>query len=124
MPRRFVWIGVLSRYSYLRCRGEVRGRDHRAAFVALRQDLEEEVGLLAAHRQIADLVDDQQPIRIDPARHELAIAVLMLHRLQHQQQIGGAEEASLVALPGWRVAELESRGWPCPRPKVRGRPRS
>jgi hypothetical protein len=38
--------------------GEIRSEDHRAAFVALGHDLEEQVGLLAAHLQIADLVDD------------------------------------------------------------------
>jgi len=30
--------------------GEIRSEDHRAALVALRHDLEEQVGLLAAHR--------------------------------------------------------------------------
>lgn len=38
---------------------EIRSEDHRAAFVALRHNLEEQVGLLTAHRQIAYLVDDQ-----------------------------------------------------------------
>jgi pimeloyl-ACP methyl ester carboxylesterase len=42
--------------------GEIRSEDHRAALVALRHDLEEQVGLLAAHRQVADLVDDQSPM--------------------------------------------------------------
>jgi hypothetical protein len=36
---------------------EIRSEDHRAAFVALGNDLNEEIGLLAGHRQIADLVD-------------------------------------------------------------------
>jgi hypothetical protein len=45
--------------------GEVRSEDHRAALVALRHDLEEQVGLLAVHGQIADLVDDQQLVGVD-----------------------------------------------------------
>lgn len=43
--------------------GEIRSEDHRATFIALRHDLEEQVGLLATQRQIADLIDDQQLCR-------------------------------------------------------------
>jgi hypothetical protein len=37
--------------------GQVRGQDHRALLVALGDDLEEQIGLLTAQRQITDLVD-------------------------------------------------------------------
>ncbi len=87
--------------------GEIRGEDHRAAFVALRHDLEEQVGLLAAHRQVADLVDDQQPVDVHRAMHRLAIAALTLGGFQHQHQIGRAEEASLVALLSSEIAERD-----------------
>jgi len=50
--------------------------------LTLRHNLEEQVGLLAAHRQIADLVDDQQPVGIDRAMHDLAITALTLGGLQ------------------------------------------
>jgi hypothetical protein len=39
--------------------------------------------------------------------HDLAIAALTLRRLQHQYQIGGAEEANLVALLGGEIAERD-----------------
>jgi len=56
----------------------------------LRHDLEEQVGLLAAHRQIADLVDDRQPVSVDCAMHGLPVTTLPLSRFQHQDQVGGA----------------------------------
>jgi hypothetical protein len=39
----------------------VAGEDHRAALVPAADELEEEVGAGAIDRQVADLVDDQQP---------------------------------------------------------------
>jgi hypothetical protein len=41
--------------------------------VAAYDDLEEQMGLLAAHRQIADLIEDQQPAGVDRAMHDLAV---------------------------------------------------
>jgi len=71
--------------------------------------------LLAGHRQIADFVDNQQPVCIDRAMHDLAIAALALRRLQHQHQIGCAEEASRVALVGGEIAERNRKmGLPTP----------
>src|SRR5277367_3721558 len=57
---------------------KIGSEDPRATFVPLRHDLEEQVRLLAAHRQIADLVDDQQPVGVDRAMHRLAVAALAL----------------------------------------------
>src|SRR3974390_686519 len=39
---------------------EVRRQDQRALFVTARNDLEEQIGLLASERQKTDSVDDQQ----------------------------------------------------------------
>src|SRR5260221_5590160 len=39
--------------------GEIRCQDQRAALVAPREHLEEQICLLAAHRQITDLLEDQ-----------------------------------------------------------------
>src|SRR5271156_4270070 len=85
--------------------GEVRSEDHRAAFIALRHDLKEQVGLLAAHRQIADLIDDQQLVGVDCAMHGLSVTALTLGRFQHQNQIRCAEEASLVSLLRGQIPE-------------------
>jgi hypothetical protein len=41
--------------------GLVAGEDHGAALVAARGQLKEEVRALALDRQVADLVDDQEP---------------------------------------------------------------
>jgi hypothetical protein len=86
---------------------EIRSEYHRTAFIAPRDDLEEQIGLFAAQRQIADLVDDQQLVGIDRAMHDLAIAALALRGLQHQHQIGRTEEPRLVALLGGEVAERD-----------------
>jgi len=48
--------------------------DSDAALVAPRDHLEEQIGLLAAHRQIADLVEDQKPVSVDRTMHDFAIA--------------------------------------------------
>lgn len=39
---------------------EVRSDDDRAGFIALSDHLEEQVGLIAAHGQVADLIDNEQ----------------------------------------------------------------
>src|SRR5580704_10281116 len=87
--------------------GEIRGENHRAAFVASLDDLKEQIGLLAAQRQIADLVDDQQLVSIDRTMHDLAITVLTLRGLQHQHQIGRGKETGLVALLSGEIAERD-----------------
>jgi hypothetical protein len=82
---------------------QVRREDHRTAFVALRHDLEERVGLLAGHRQVADLIDDQKLAGVDRSMHGLTVTALTLGGLQHQHQAGRAEEARLVTLLGGEV---------------------
>ena len=42
------------------CEAAVRGEDHGALFVASVDELEEEITAARNHRQVADLVDDQQ----------------------------------------------------------------
>jgi hypothetical protein len=60
---------------------QIRSEDHRTALVTAGDDLKEEIGLLAAHRQIADLVHDQSFATADGVVHDLAIAPSALHRL-------------------------------------------
>jgi hypothetical protein len=78
-----------------------------APFVALRHHLEEQVGLLAAHRQIADLVEDQQFVSADRAMHGLSVTALALGGFQHQHQIGRAEEGRLVSSLSGEIAERD-----------------
>ena len=76
---------------------EVRGQHQRALFVAPRHDLEEQVGLFAAERQITDLVDDQQlGCSHDPVHH-LLDAPLSLRRFERDDQIGRRRKAHLPA---------------------------
>ena len=41
--------------------GSFTGQDHAAPFVALGDDVEEQIRLVASERQVTDLVNDQQP---------------------------------------------------------------
>ena len=84
-------------------------RCHRAALVAPRHHLEEQIGLLPSHRQITDLIDDQKPVGIDRAMHHLPIAALPLGRFQHQDQVSCAEEARLVAALRGQVTERDRK---------------
>jgi hypothetical protein len=79
--------------------GKIRSQDHRAALVTPRHDLEEQVGLLACHRQVADLIDDQKLVGVDRAMHDLAVAALALGGFEHQHEVSRAEEARLVTCP-------------------------
>ena len=45
----------------------VGGDDDRAAFVAAGDEREEQIGCRALERQVADLVDDQQVVALEPA---------------------------------------------------------
>ena len=55
----------------------VAGDDDRAAFVAAGDQRDEQVGGLAFQRQVADLVDDQQPVAIQATEFVVeAVAVL------------------------------------------------
>jgi hypothetical protein len=59
--------------------------------------LEEQVGLLAAHRQIADLVDDQQFVGVDRAVHDLTIAALALRGFECTQTNSGSKRPSATS---------------------------
>ena len=104
--------------------GQVRGQDHRALLVALGDDLEEQVGLFAPQRQVADLVDDQELVDADGAVHRLLPTALALRRLERHDQIGGGGEAHLVAVLGGQVAERDRQMRLADAARGRGRRRS
>src|SRR5437016_548051 len=62
--------------------GEVGGQDRRSLLVTLGDDLEEQVGLFAPQRQVADLIDDQELVDADGAVQRLLPAALSLRRLE------------------------------------------
>ncbi len=50
---------------------QVAGDDQAAFFVACHDHLEEQIGLLAIHRQIADFVNDKQAIAVDCSAYDV-----------------------------------------------------
>src|SRR5678815_1237220 len=84
------------------CRGplserQVAGEDHAAVLVATRNDVEEQVGLVATERQIAELVDDQQLRSHDGAIEVLLEPTLHLGGRELDHEIRRGEEARLDA---------------------------
>jgi uncharacterized protein YfaT (DUF1175 family) len=93
--------------------GQVRCQDLRAAFVALCQHLEEQVGLLAAHRQVADLVKDGATEALDAHTTDLlettaiaALSALRKRKLTLAAEAGLASQARRLE----RISEFEAAG--------------
>ena len=55
----------------------VAGHDDRAAFVAAGDEREEEVGGLTLEGEVADLVDDQEVVALEPAELGLELVVVL-----------------------------------------------
>lgn len=74
--------------------------DDRAAFVAARDQGEEQVGCLAFQRQVADLVDDQEVVALQAP--ELVVQrVAVLGRLEAADPLlGGSERDAAAGLAG------------------------
>ena len=72
---------------------QIGGEDQRAFLVALGHDLKEQIGLIAAERQIPDLIDDEQFWQRDRTIHGFAQPALALRRFQRERQIGGRSMA-------------------------------
>ena len=62
--------------------------DHRAALVAAGDESEEQVGGLALERKVADLVDDDQVVALDPSELRLEL-VTVLRLLQARDPLLG-----------------------------------
>ena len=91
-------VGVMQQAVEQRCRhccnlrkrgvslpkGQIARHDQAALFVKCSDDLEEQIGLLTVHPQIANLIDDEQPLRLDRAVHDAFQVVLQVSRRQHQ----------------------------------------
>ena len=61
---------------------QVAGHNQAALFVFGGDHLEEQVGLLAVHRQVTDFVDDQQPIGANDPVHDRLQLILRMRRCQ------------------------------------------
>src|SRR3954467_11154583 len=76
----------------------VAGDDDRAAFVAARDEREEQVGGLALEREVADLVDDEQPVTVQ-APEFVVEAVAMLGAFGAVVRVlGGREQRAVPVL--------------------------
>ncbi len=87
---------------------QVRGQDHRPFLIALRHHLKEQVRFLASERQVADLIDHQQPWTEDGAVEVFLQPPLSLRRAQLQHQVGCRDEACLD--PGLRGLVTQGDG--------------
>src|SRR5690349_4195155 len=81
---------------------QIGSEDQGSLLVSLGYDLEEQTGLVAAKRQVSDLINDQEFWHRDRTVHCFAETALALRRLQHECQIGRAYEPHLPsALARW-----------------------
>src|SRR5215467_1478413 len=78
----------------------VAGQDHRAALVPATDELEEEVGAGAVDRQVADLIDNQQPG--DGVELEPLVPTILADRARESgdHARGRGEEHAVAALDG------------------------
>ena len=84
--------------------GQVRGQDQRGVFIAARDELEEQVRSVLLDGEVADLVDDDQPVTAKPC--ELA--------RQLSLPVGVGEAGNPVR----RRCEENSVPFPCEAPQV------
>jgi len=95
---------------------EVGGHDGRGLFIAGGDDLEEQMGLLALQREVADLGDDQQAVAAQGSEG-VGQPPVSLRLLDFQDQIGGGGELGLDPGIGCLVADgdgqvgLADAGW-------------
>ena len=88
-----------------RLEAAVGGDDDRAAFVAARDQGEEQVGGLAFQRQVADLVDDEQVVALDASQFVVQ-GVAVLGGVEAVDPLLGGRERD--AVPG--LAGLDRQG--------------
>jgi hypothetical protein len=78
----------------------VAGDDDRAAFVAAGDEREQQVGGLALQGEVADLVDDEQPVEVQASQLVVeAVAVLGAFEAV-DPLLGGGEQGAVAGLAG------------------------
>jgi hypothetical protein len=78
----------------------VAGDDDRAAFVAARDEREEQVGGLALQGEVADLVDDQQPVAFEAAQFVVEVVAVLGGFQAGDPLLGGRERDAVAGLAG------------------------
>src|SRR5205823_12905203 len=94
----------------------VRGDDERAAFVAARDERKQQVGGLAFEWEVADLVDDQQVVALEPAQLLLELVAVLRLLEPGDPFLRGREGDAVAALAGFeaerdREVALAGAGW-------------
>lgn len=89
----------------LLAKGQIRGQNERAFFISVGNDLKEQVCLIFAHRQISDLVNDEQTRPPDTALHDLLRRPWRLGGLKEQHEISGGYEACLQPRLGGKITK-------------------
>ena len=90
--------------------------DHRAALVAAGDESEEQVGGLALERQVADLVDDDHVVALDPSELQLELVTVLRLLQARDPLLGGLKQDAVAALAGLqrerdRKMGLTRAGW-------------
>src|SRR5689334_20467323 len=88
---------------------QIGSEDQRSLLVSLGYDLEEQTGLIAAKRQVADLINDEELWHRDSAVHGFAETALALRRVQRERQIGRAYEPHFPGSLGGKIAERDGQ---------------
>src|SRR5204862_7556673 len=78
----------------------VAGDGDRAAFVAARDQGEEQVGGLAFEREVADLVDDEQVVALEAAQLLLELVAILRLLQARDPLLSGRESDSVAVLAG------------------------
>ena len=78
----------------------VAGDDDRAAFVAARDEREEQVGGLAFERQVADLVDDEQAVALEASEFVVERVAVLGCLEAVDPLLGGGERDAVAGLAG------------------------
>jgi hypothetical protein len=78
----------------------VAGDDDRAAFVAARDEREEQVGRLPFEWQVADFVDDEQVVALEPTQLRLELVAVLRGVQSRDPFLGGGEGDPVAVLAG------------------------
>jgi hypothetical protein len=81
----------------------VAGDDDRAALVASGDEREEEVGCLSFERQVADFVNDEELVALEPAQLLLELVAILRGLQLRDPFLGGGEGDAVAALTGFEA---------------------
>jgi len=90
-------------------KAQIRRQDDRVRLISFGYDLEDQIRLSLAERELADLVDNQQPRAEDAPLEASIVAPLPLCALQMKHQIRRRHEAELDAALRGQIAQSDGQ---------------